>query len=431
MEHISLGVLYGALLVLIICSAFFSSSETGMMALNRYRLRHQARAGNRSARITQRLLERPDRLIGVILLGNNFVNILASSLATVIAVRLLGEAGIPVAALLLTLVILVFAEVAPKTMAAMHPEPVAFRASYVLVVLLKLLYPLVWVVNGLANGLLRLLGVNAHKTSSQALSPEELRIAVTEAGALMPHRHRDMLLGILDLESIIVDDIMVPRNEVVGIDLSDDWDDILRQLRETEYTRLPVFEGDLQQLRGVLHMRNIVTRMMRAEVSLEDLLEAMDAPYYVPLKTPLNTQLVKFQKARRRIGMVVDEYGDIRGMITMEDLLEEIVGEFTTDAGDDASRDIHPEADGSYLVDGSATIREVNRAMGWQLPTRHARTINGLILETMETIPGVGTCFMINGYPLEVVRRYQNTVRTVRISRRREDMSPSADGEQG
>jgi len=417
-EHISLGVLYGALVLLIVCSAFFSSSETGMMSLNRYRLRHQARAGKRSARVTQKLLERPDRLLGVILLGNNFVNILASSLATVIAVRLLGEAGIPVVALLLTLVILVFAEVAPKTMAAMHPEPVAFRASYVLVVLLKLLYPLVWMVNGLSNGLLRLFGVTVHKADSQALSPEELRIAVTEAGALMPHRKRDMLLGILDLGSNVVDDIMVPRNEIVGIDLADDWDDILRQLRESEYTRLSVFDGDLQELRGVLHMRNMVTRMMRAEVARKDLLEAMDAPYYVPLKTPLNTQLVKFQKARRRIAMVVDEYGDIRGMVTMEDLLEEIVGEFTTDAGDDASRDIHPEPDGSYLVDGSATIREVNRAMGWDLPTLHARTINGLILETMEAIPSVGTCFLINGYPIEVLRQHQNTVRTVRISPR-------------
>jgi len=315
-------------------------------------------------------------------------------------------------------VILVFAEVAPKTMAALHPEAVAFRASYVLVVLLKLLYPLVWVVNGLANGLLRLFGVSAGQADSQALSPEELRIAVSEAGGLLPHRHREMLIGILDLERTVVDDIMVPRNEVVGIDLDDDWDQIQRQLRETGYRRLPVYQGDLQQLRGVLHMRSMVTRMMVAEVGREQMLAAMDEPYFVPSMTSLNTQMNKFQRTRRRLGMVVDEYGDILGMVTMEDLLEEIVGEFTTDAGDDSSRDIHLEADGSYMIDGSANVREVNRIMGWELPTRHARTINGLILEAMEAIPGVGTCFLINGYPVEVVRTHRNTVRTVRISKR-------------
>jgi len=418
-NDIPLSVLYGLLLVLIVCSAFFSSSETGMMALNRYRLRHQARGGNRAARITSALLERPDRLIGVILLGNNFVNILASSLATVIAMRLFGEVGIPIAALLLTLVILIFAEVAPKTLAALHPEPVAFRAAYPLKVLLRLLYPLVWGINTVANGLLRLAGVAPRQIDAHALSPEELRVAVNEAVALMPSRHRDMLIGILDLEKVSVDDIMVPRNEVVGIDLDDDWDDILKQLRQTEYTRLPVYEGDLDRVRGVLHMRDMVTVMMRGEFGVEQLLEAMHPPYFVPEGASLNVQLVNFQRSKRRVALVVDEYGDILGLVTLEDLLEEIVGEFTTDAGDDGVQDIHEAGDGEYLVDGSATVRDINRAMGWQLPTRQGRTINGMILEYMETIPNVGTCFLLDGYPVEVVQTRGNAVRTVRISPRR------------
>ena len=418
MNELSLTALFGILGVLILCSAFFSGSETGMMAINRYRLRHRARRGDRAAKRTSELLERPDRLIGVILLGNNFVNILASSIATVIALRLLGEGGIAIAALLLTLVILIFAEVAPKTLAALHPETVAFPASLVLKFLLKVFYPLVWLVNWAANGLLGLLGVTPKVGSGDALSPEELRIAVHEAGALLPGHDREMLLGILDLSTVTVGDIMVPRGEVVGIDLEDDWDDVLRQLRETEYTRLPVFEGDLDRIHVVLHMSKLMRYAMGREPDREELLQAIDKPYFIPDSTSLKTQLVNFQHHRRRVALVVDEYGDVRGLLKLEDLLEEIVGEFTTDAGDDAVPDVQPEPDGSFLVDGTANLREINREMGWELPISRARTINGMILEHMQSIPHVGTCFLIAGYPFEVLQTRGHAVRSVRVSPR-------------
>jgi Mg2+/Co2+ transporter CorB len=414
-SDIPIALLLGLLVLLVVLSAFFSGSETGMMALNRYRLRHLSRQGHRGAKRTSALLERPDRLIGVILLGNNFVNILASSIATVIALALVGEGGIALGAALLTLVILIFAEVAPKTLAALHPERIAFPASLVLTPLLKLLYPLVWTVNALANGFLRLFGVTTADAAGHALSQEELRTVVNEAGGLIPRRHRQMLLGVLDLEKVSVDDIMVPRNEIVGIDLEDDWDTIERQLTGTEYTRLPVFAGDVEHIRGFVHARDIMRLVMHGELTREGFDEVIEQPYFVPEGTALNVQLLNFQRQKRRMGLVVDEYGDIMGLVTLEDLLEEIVGEFTTDMGGDVVRDVYAEGDGSYLVDGSANVRELNRTMHWELPTHGPKTVNGLVLEHMESIPEVGTCFLIAGYPLEVVQTTGNAVKTVRI----------------
>ena len=384
-----------------------------MMALNRYRLRHLARAGHLGARRASRLLERPDRLIGLILLGNNFVNIAASSLATVLALRLLGEAGIALAAGLLTLVILIFAEVAPKTFAALHPERVAFPAAHVLTWLLVVFQPLVAAVNWMGNGLLWLLRLSPSGARRDSLSREELRTVVAEAGAPIPRRHRQMLMSILDLEKVTVDDIMVPRQEIHAIDLDDPPSEILEQITHTQHTRVPLYRGDVNEIEGILHLRRVIAPP-RGDGLAEYLRTQADEPYFIPAGTPLSAQLLNFQRAHERIGLVVDEYGEIEGLATMEDLLEEIVGQFTTDPTD-YSPDVHPQADGTYLVDGSANVRELNRAMQWELPTDGPRTMNGLIIEHLGSIPEPGTSLMIAGYPIEIMQTTGHAVRTARI----------------
>ncbi|MBL8251295.1 MAG: HlyC/CorC family transporter, partial [Candidatus Competibacter sp.] len=327
-----IGALCVVLVLLIGCSAFFSGSETGLMTLNRYRLRHRAKAGDKAARRASNLLEHPDRLIGIILLGNNFVNILASSLATVIAIHFLGETGIVASTAIMTIIVLVFGEVAPKTLAALHPERIAFPASAVLSPLLKVFYPLVWLINAVANGLLRLFRVPAHTSSHHSLSAEELRTVVTEAGVMLPKSHQTMLLSVLELEEITVNDIMVPRHEIEGIDLEDDWHDILTQLNYSPYTRLVVYRGSIDQVVGFLHLRNVLNLMSQKSNCDHAALERLcREPYFIPEGTSLTRQLVNFQQLRRRIGLVVDEYGDVLGLVTLEDILEEIVGEFTTD----------------------------------------------------------------------------------------------------
>ena len=414
MSDVPIGLLVGALVVLIILSGFFSGSETGMMALNRYRLRHLARSGHRGARRASHLLERPDRLIGLILLGNNFVNIAASSLATVLALRLLGEAGIAIAAGLLTLVILIFAEVAPKTFAALHPERVAFPAAYVLTVLLMVLQPLVVAVNWMANGVLRMLRLSPAGTDRDALSREELRTVVAEAGALIPRRHRQMLMGVLDLEKVTVEDIMIPRQEINAIDLDDPPSEILEQITHAQHTRLPLYRGDVNEIEGILHLRRVLAPPH--EDGLVEYLRAQASePYFIPAGTPLSAQLLNFQRAQERIGLIVDEYGEIEGLATLEDLLEEIVGQFTTDPTDH-SPDVHPQPDGTFLVDGSAYLRELNRTMQWELPIEGPKTMNGLIVEHLGAIPEPGTSLMIAGYPIEILQTTGNTVRTARIA---------------
>ncbi len=414
LEEIPISALLAVLVFLIALSGFFSGSETALMTLNRYRLRHLARAGHRGAVRSSRLLERPDRLIGLILLGNNFVNILASSVATVIALRLIGEAGIAVAAGLLTIVILIFAEVAPKTLAALHPERLAFPASFLLGPLLRALYPIVWVINGIANTLLRPFGVSTEESLAQPLSREELRTVVMEAGAMIPQRHQKMLLNLLDLEKATVEDIMVPRNEIVGIDFEDDWEEIVEQIENTQYTRLPVYAGSIDNVRGVLHLRQILKLMIAERFTRKDLEQSLSEPYFIPEETPLNVQLLNFQRVQRRTGLVVDEYGEILGLVTLEDILEEVVGEFTTDPSA-SIREIHPQDDGSYLVDAGVSIRVLNRALNTKLPTHGPKTLNGQILEYLETIPEPGTSLLLSGYPVEIVQTKGNAVKTARI----------------
>ena len=384
------------------------------MAINRYRLRHLARKGNRAARRTSTLLERPERLIGVILIGNNFVNILASALATLIAVRLWGDSGIAIATLGLTVIVLIFGEVTPKTIAAMYPEKVAFPASLVLMPLLKLLYPMVVAVNWICSLLMRPLGIRPGQEGEDMLSTEELRTLVNESGLRLPTKRKGMLLGILDLEKVRVDDIMVPRNEVTGIDIEDDIKEIIEQLRDCQHTRVPVFRGDINNLIGMLHMRRIARLLQLEEINKAVLLQETIEPYYVPESTPLHTQLFNFQKQKERTALVVDEYGDILGLVTLEDILEEIVGDFTTDVSD-SSQDITPMDDGSYIIDGSASVRSINRALGWNLPEDEARTINGLITEEMEAIPDASVCWKVGDYRFEIMQVRDNRIKSVKM----------------
>jgi len=416
-DAIPLPLLFSILILLIILSGCFSSSETALMTLNRYRLRHLSRSGHRGARRAERLLQRPDRLIGIILLGNNFVNIAASSVATLIALRLGGEAALAAATGLLTLTILIFAEVAPKTLAALRPERVAFPAALVLGPLLKILYPLVWLTNTLANGLLRLLGVSPTDGPQSALSREELRTVVNEAGAMIPQSHQGMLLSILDLDQATVEDIMIPRKEVAGIDLGDDWERIRQMVIDSEYRRLPVWDGGIDHLRGILPVRRVLAAMLEGELDREQLVAQLEEPYFIPEGTRLHVQMRNFQIQRRRLGLVLDEYGEIVGLATLDDILEEIVGEFTTDPAELIS-DIQAEDDGTYLAAGSASVRELKRLLDWQLPADGPKTLNGLILEEMETIPEPGTSMLIDQHPVTVLQTEENRVKVARVAPR-------------
>lgn len=385
-----------------------------MMSLNRYRLKHLQKNKHSGARRAGKLLDRPDRLIGLILIGNNLVNIFASAIATVIAIRLWGDAGIFIATLALTLVILIFAEITPKTIAALYPEKIAFPASLVLVPLMKLMLPVVIMVNGVTNGLLRLLGFDPSRGSDENLSSDELRTIVTDAGQLIPSRHRGMLLNILDLEEVTVDDIMVPRNEVYGVDLDDNDDDVLRSIQTSSHTRLPVWREDINNIVGVLHMRSI-SRVIDSQGLDRDALEReMEKPYFIPESTPLHTQLLNFQQKKRRLAVVVDEYGDVLGLVALEDILEEIVGEFTSSLAD-AEEDIHPQRDGSFIIDGTANIREINKSLEWALPTDGPKTLSGLILENLESFPDANAGLAIGKYRLEILELQGNVVQAARV----------------
>jgi len=396
-------------------SAFFSSSETGLMSLNRYRLRHLADKNHGGAKRAVALLEQPDKLITLILLGNNFINVLITQLATYIGYRMYGEAGIAIAAGFLTLILLLFAEVTPKTLAATNPEKIALPAAYIYQPLSKILLPLVIIINWLAKLVLKLFLISDKGPDHDALNSEELRIAVDETSGLIPDSHRDMLLSILDLEKVTVDDIMVPRSEIIGIDLEDDWHETLKLITNLSYTRIPIYSGNIDNLVGIALMRKILPLLLNHEFNPDSLVELTRDGYFIPEGTPLTTQLINFRKNKRRIGFVVDEYGDIQGLVAIEDILEEIVGEFTTDPSA-LHQDFFQDADGSFLIDGSTHIRDINRNLEIQLPVEGPRTLNGLILEHMEFIPEAGTSLKINDYPIEIMQVKNNMVKTARIS---------------
>jgi Mg2+/Co2+ transporter CorB len=387
-----------------------------MMSLNRYRLKHLANHGHKGAQRVERLLTRPDRLIGLILIGNNLVNILASAIATIIGMRLYGDYGVAIATGALTLVILVFAEVTPKTLAAMHPEKISFFSSHLLKVLMKLLSPLVLLVNLITNGFLHLLGLKSSHANKDHLSSDELRTVVGEAGALIPRRHQDMLISILDLEHVTVNDIMIPRNEISGIDVNDDWKSIVRQLTHSSHGRLVFYRDQIDEVVGMLRLREAYRLMLeKNEFTKETLLKAADEVYFIPENTPLNIQLLKFQRNNERIGLVVDEYGDIQGLITLEDILEEIVGEFTTSIAPTLAEEITAQPDGSYIIEGSVNIRDLNKSLQWSLPTDGPRTLNGLILEHLEDIPESNITVNLEQHLMEIIDVTENKITQVKV----------------
>jgi len=408
------------LAILILLSGFFSSSETGMMSLNRYRLKHLAKKKHKGAVRAAELLDRPDRLIGVILIGNNLVNNFAAALTTVIAIRLYGEGAIALASVILTLAVLIFSEVTPKTIAALYPEKIAFPASLILKPLLFVLYPAVWLVNSVSNALARLFGIDPSKANkNEHLRPEELRTVVDEHGDLIPDQHQGMLLNILDLEKATAEDIMVPRNEIVGLDLESPVPELLAKIRSSEYTRLPVYEGDINNIIGVLHLRN-AARFIHGNdesVTTEAIRRFAREPYFIPEGTPLHTQLMHFQKEKRRIALVVDEYGDIQGLVTMEDLLEEIVGDFTTNTAEEENEEICSLDNDWFQIEGSASIRDINRHLQWELPTDGPKTLNGLIVEHLESIPPGNIGFQIGQYLIETVKLNAKVIESARAKR--------------
>lgn len=400
---------------LIFLSAFFAGSETALMALNRYRLRHLAKSGNRGARYAEKLLLRPDRLIGMILLGNIAVHSASSVIVAYVTMKAFPDnPPLALATAVLTIFILIFGEIAPKTLSALHPERVAIPSSYIYIPLQWISMPVVWVVNLLSNGVLRMFGVSPEDAAQHSLSSEELRSVVAEAGALIPQRHQKMLLSILDLEKGNVEDIMVPRNEISGIDITEPWEKVLEQLTSSQHTRLPVFEGSLDSLKGVIHMRRVVPLVAESRLDPESLLAQAHEPYFIPEGTPLNQQLLNFQNQKRRIGFVVDEYGDIQGLVTLEDILEEVVGEFTSDPAT-RIKNVYADADGTFRVSGMVTLRSLNKNLSWKLPTDGPKTVNGLILEKLENIPEPGKQIEIGGYLFEITETRANAVKTARV----------------
>lgn len=407
-----LSMLFSLLVIMLILSAFFSGSETSLMMLNRYRLRHLVKLKHSGAVKAQQLLQRPDRLLGLILLCNNFVNNFASSVATVIAIKLYAEeeSGVAIATALLTIVMLVFSEVTPKTLAANKPELLAFPAALIYTPLLKLFYPIVWFVNLFVSLLLTAFGVDVNKHQHNSLSKEELKNVITEAESLIPSRYQKMLLGILDLESATVEDIMTPRNEIVGIDLEEPLEEIIKQIKNSPHTRLAVYKKNIDRIIGFLHLRKVLVEVNHEQFDKQTIINLLTKPAFIPESTPVHTQMLRFKSEKIRIGLVVDEYGDVQGLVTMDDLLQEIVGELITE-----DETVRAQTDGSYLIDANITVRELNRITQWSLPTEGPKTLNGLIIELMETIPEIGTQIQLHGHALEIIKRDRNTVKLVRF----------------
>lgn len=400
---------------MVLLSAYFSSSETGMMSINRYRLKHLENEGHAGAQRVQKLLQRPDRLIGLILIGNNLVNVFASIIAAQICVRLFGDLGVAIAGVALTIILLIFAEVTPKTLAALHPEKISFPSSLILSPLLFIFMPIVVALNWITNGILALFRINPKNVDGDTLSREELRTVVYEAGNMIPKKHQDMLVGILDLEKVTAEDIMVPRSDIMAIDINDEWKDIQKQLVNAQHTRVLLYRDSIDDAVGFVHVRDALRLLSKDQFTKASLLRAVREIYFTPESTPLHTLMYKFQAEKERIGLVVDEYGDIQGLVTLEDILEEIIGDFTTSFLPDHSKEANLQQDGSVLIDGSANIRELNKELDWQFPTEGPKTLNGLILEYLEDIPEANISLRLAGYPIEVLEMKDNMVKTLRV----------------
>lgn len=410
----SLTLLFIILVVLVLVSGFFSGSEIGMMSLNRYRLKYLVKKNNKQAIRVSNLLHRPDKLLSVLIIGNTLANIIASTVATLIGDRLYGAVGVAIATAILSLVILVVSEMIPKTLAAMHPQQVAFSSSCLLQILQTIMSPLVYVISWITNVVLRFLGASLDLAHRETLSTDELRSVVNEAGGLLPNEHKSMLISLLDLEQVTVEDIMIPTADIVGIDLERSWQEILDQLETAQHTRLPLYKDNIHQLVGMVHVRNVLNLALQEELNKDALIKIADEPYFIPEGTPLNVQILNFQKEKRRSCFVVDEYGDLQGLVTMEDILEEVVGEFTTDIAA-FYKDIVKQEDDSIILDASITLRNLNRMVGWQMPMMGPRTLSGLIIEYLGFIPPAECCLVIEDYQIEILKVSDNMVKTVRM----------------
>jgi Mg2+/Co2+ transporter CorB len=414
--RISLSVLFVIVFVLVFLSAFFSSAEIGVMSLNRYRLRHLVKNNHKAAIRVNQMLAHPDRLLSVILIGNTLCNILAAMVVTLIGHRLYGDTGVLIATSILTLVILVFSEMTPKTFAALYPQKVAFVCSLPLSFLQRIFAPLVNVVSWVANILLKLCGVIIDKAQKDTLSGEELRSVVHEAGSILPVEHKGMLISLLDLEQASVEDIMVPKSDIIGIDLEQPWNKLLEQLETIQHTRVPLYRDTIENLVGMVHLRKVLNLVLDGELNMVGLLKISDPPYFIPEATPLNVQILNFQSMKRRSCFVVNEYGDLQGLVTMEDILEEVVGEFTTDIAD-LSKDITHVEGTTFIVDGSITIRNLSRMLSWQLPSIGPRTLSGVIIEYLGYIPPTDCCLRIESYQIEILKVGDNTIKSVRMTK--------------
>lgn len=421
MDNVPIAWQLAILALLLLISGFFSIAETSLMSLNRYRLRHLVKEGHRGARLASALLAKTDKLLGVILLCNNFANAASATLVTIITVELFGEGEwiLMTGTLAVTFAILVFSEISPKVIAAAYPEKLGIFCSYILYPLLKLLYPAVWFVNLFVKGLLKLLRVNINfSENAQSLTMDELRSIVTDAGHFMPNKHRAILLNLFELEKITVDDVMTAHTLVEVIDFDAPIDDILQRISNSHHTRLPVREGDSEEIIGIIHIRKVINQirahLQNNELTKESLREIIEDPYFVPAGTPLYTQIQQFQENQERIALVVDEYGEFKGLITLEDILEEVIGDFTTQSPSRIGS-YRQEADGSWLVDGSSSLRDLNKKLNLQLPTDGPRTLNGLILEHFEDIPEPNTSIKIGSHRLEILQTQDRIVKSVKI----------------
>jgi len=413
--HYSLSLLFILLGVLIFLSAFFALSEIGMMSLNTYRLRHLVRSKDRRAERVAQLLEKPEKLLAVVLIGNTCANIVASAIATLIGAQLYGEIGVAVATGILAILVIIVAEMAPKTIAALYPQPIALSCSWLLQTLLLIFSPIVWSLNKLVHYFFKPFGINTETHQKELLSADELRTIVYETGNRIPNEHKRMLLSILDLEKVTVDDIMVQHNDIVGINIEASWPEIMEQLETTRHTRLPVYEGSMDKVIGMIHMRNLLNGLLEKNLDKQSMESLIEPCYFVPQGTGLHQQLLNFQQIKKRTAFIVDEYGDIQGLVTLEDILEEIVGEFTTDMAA-MQKDIHPQSDGSFLVDGSAMVRDLNKSMGWKLPLIGPRTLSGLVIEYLGFIPPAQSCVLLaDRYRIEIIQIKDNMIKTIRI----------------
>lgn len=417
MADVPLSALLLALLVLLLCSGVFSGSETAMMAANRYRLRHAAQNGNRGAKLALALLEKTDKLLGLILLGNTLLNAAAATLTGYIALALFGQTrwALEIGTLCITFALLVVSEISPKVICARHADRLAPMLSFLLTPLLRAAYPVIWFVNLFVTGLLKLLHLSPNaKPGEHHLSPEELRTLVLESANFMPVKHQSILGNLFELSGITVEDVMTPRGSIEILDIAQPWSDVLTQLATSHHSRLPICHESLDNLLGVLSLRRLIGEISRGEIDDEMVRSQMAAPYYIPAGTAVFSQLAFFQENRQRIGFVIDEYGEILGLLTLEDIVEEIVGEFTTSVSD-IGQAIAWDDDGSVVVEGARSLREINRLLGLQFSLSGPKTLNGIILEQFEDIPESGVSLKISGIPVEILQTQDRSVKTARI----------------